>query len=110
MHKFAFAATGAAVAVAAGLVGLAGPAAAEDGHNAVITRPTTAYEHATNQSAPVFTNLKAGREVTALCFTEGQELNGNQNWFRISLTAVPDGNTAFVHRDAISVGSAIRHC
>lgn len=30
-------------------------------------------------------------------------MNNNPYWFRISLTPTPDGNTAFVHRDAISV-------
>ena len=117
MRKSIFAAAGAAVVVA-GLVGLAAPAAAqtsstatEIGHTAYITKPTTGYQHADNRSAPVFTNLASGQEVTALCFTEGQQLNGNHYWFRISMTPEPNGNTAFVHRDAISVnGADVRHC
>ena len=32
-------------------------------------------------------------------------MNGNPYWFRISKTATPDGNTAFVHKDAISVSN-----
>jgi hypothetical protein len=117
MRKSVYAAAGAAGAVAA-IVGLAGPAAAqtsaaatEIGHTAYITKPTTAYQHADNRSAPFFTNLTPGQEVTALCFTEGQQLNGNPYWFRISTTPEPNGNTAFVHRDAISVnGGDVRHC
>jgi hypothetical protein len=116
MRKFVVVA-GAAVVVA-GLVGLAGTAAAdtgstaaEAGQRAYITQGTTGYQHADNRSAPMFTNLKPGQEVTALCFTEGQQLNGNHYWFRISMTPEPNGNTAFVHRDAISVnGGDVRHC
>ena len=75
-----------------------------------ITRPTTGYQHPTNQSAPVLTGLKQGQSVTALCFAEGQVVNDNPYWFRISTTPTPEGNTAFVHRDAISVGPDLRHC
>ena len=32
-------------------------------------------------------------------------MDGNPYWFRISKTPKPDGNTAFVSKDAISVGS-----
>lgn len=111
MRRMVLAATGAAVAVA-GIVGFAGSAsAAESGHPAYISKPTTAYQHADKGSAPVFTNLQPGQEVTALCFTEGQLVNGNHNWFRISLTPEPQGNTGFVHRDAIGgVSPDLRHC
>ena len=110
MRKMILTAVGAAVAVA-GLAGFAGTAAAETGHPAYIAKPTTAYQHADNNSAPVFTNLQPGQEVTALCFTEGQAIDGNHNWFRISLTPDPQGKTAFVHRDAIGgVPTELRHC
>jgi hypothetical protein len=98
-------AAGAAVAVA-GLVALAGPAAAETGTQAIITQPTTGYQWPTKQSPPVMTGLTQGQEVTALCFTdEGDKVNGNPYWFRISKTATPDGNTAFVPKDVISVSN-----
>jgi hypothetical protein len=113
MRKIFLAATGAAVVVA-GLVGFGGSAtAAEAGHPAHIKAPTTAYQDANTQSGAVFTNLKPNQPVTALCFTEGQEINGNQNWFRISLTPDPQGKTGFVHRDAISVEARpdeMKHC
>ncbi|WP_103380553.1 hypothetical protein [Pseudonocardia dioxanivorans] len=111
MRTSLLAAVGAAVAVA-GLVGFAGTAAAaEAGHPAYIKAPATAYQHADNRSAPIFTNLKPGQQVTALCFTEGQTVDGNHNWFRISLTPDPQGSTGFVHRDAISVSAPdLRHC
>ncbi|MCE3554719.1 hypothetical protein LWC33_25085 [Pseudonocardia sp. RS11V-5] len=113
MRKIFLAASGAAVAVV-GLVGFAAPAtAAEAGHPAYIKAPTTAYQNSNNQSGAVFTNLKPNQQVTALCFTEGQEIDGNHNWFRISLTPDPQGKTGFVHRDAISVDASpdeMKHC
>ncbi|ODV03306.1 MAG: hypothetical protein ABT15_23240 [Pseudonocardia sp. SCN 73-27] len=111
MRKTILAATGAAVAVA-GLVAFAGSAsAAETGHNAWIKAPTTAFQYPDTDSSPVWTNLQPEQQVTALCFTEGEVIGGNHNWFRISLTPEPKGETAFVHRDAISVGTNdLRHC
>jgi hypothetical protein len=111
--KLVAGAAGVAVAVA-GLVGLAGPAAAaaEAGSPAVITQPTTGYQWPTKQSPPVMTGLERGQEVTALCFTDdGDPVNGNRYWFRISKTATPDGNTAFVPKDTISVpDTTLTHC
>jgi hypothetical protein len=105
MRKLIAGAAGAAVAVA-GLVALAGPAAAETASTATITKPTTGYLWPTKDSAAVYTGLVADQQVTALCFTDrGDEVDGNPYWFRISKTAKPDGNTAFVSKDAISVGS-----
>ena len=105
MRKLIAGAAGAAVAVA-GLVALAGPAAAETGTTGIITKPTTGYQWPTKESPAVITGLTAGQEVTTLCFTDsGAEVDGNPYWFRISKTATPDGNTAFVPREAISVGS-----
>jgi hypothetical protein len=111
MRKKVLVAAGAAVGVA-GLVGFAAPAsAAEAGHPAWIKAPATAYQHADKGSAPVFTNLQPDQQVTALCFTEGQLIDGNHNWFRISLTPDPKGVTGFVHKDAISVGTSnLPHC
>ena len=105
MRKFIAGAAGAAVAVA-GLLALAGPAAAETGTTGIITKPTTGYQWPTKESPAVMTGLDPGQEVTAFCFTDsGAEVNGNPYWFRMSKTAKPDGNTAFVHRDEISVGN-----
>jgi hypothetical protein len=96
-------AAGAAVAVA-GLLALAGPAAAGTGTTGTITKPTTGYQWPTKESPAVMTGLAQGQKVTALCFTdEGAEVDGNPYWFRISKTATPDGNTAFVPKDAIHV-------
>jgi hypothetical protein len=105
MRKLIAGAAGAAVAVA-GLVALAGPAVAETGTTGIIIKPTTGYQWPTKESPAVITGLAPGQEVTALCFTDsGAEVNGNPYWFRISKTATPDGNTAFVPKDAISVSN-----
>jgi len=114
MRKIVLAATGAAVAVA-GIIGLAGPAAAgpaaETGTTATITTHTTGYQWPSKQSPAVITGLTPGQQVTALCFTdEGEHVNGNPYWFRISQTATPNGNTAFVPREAISVSNDIPNC
>jgi hypothetical protein len=101
MRKLIAGAAGAAVAVA-GLVALAGPAAAETGTTGFITKPTTGYLWPTKESPAVITGLTPGQEVTALCFTDnGAEVDGNTYWFRISKTAKPDGNTGFVPQNAI---------
>jgi hypothetical protein len=110
MRKIILAATGAVVAVA-GIVGLAGPAAAETGTTATITMHTTGYQWPTKQSPAAITGLTPGQQVTALCFTDdGEPVNGNPYWFRISKTATPDGNTAFVPREAISVSNNVPNC
>src|SRR3954453_4919553 len=101
MRKLIAGAAGAAVAVA-GLLALAGPAAAETGTKGFIIKPTTAYLWPTKDSTAVITGLTPGQEVTALCFTDdGDEVDGNPYWFRISKTGKPDGNTGFVSKDAI---------
>jgi hypothetical protein len=112
MRKIIFAAAGAAVAVA-GLVGLAGPAFAADetGTTATITKHATGYQWPSMQSPPVMTGLTPGQQVTAFCFTDkGDVVNDNPYWFRISKTATPDGNTAFVPREAISVTGNVPNC
>ena len=63
------------------------------------------------QSPPVMTGLTPGQQVTAFCFTDkGDVVNDNPYWFRISKTATPDGNTAFVPREAISVTGDVPNC
>jgi hypothetical protein len=101
MRKLITGAAGAAVAVA-GLVALAGPAAAETGTTGFIIKPTTGYLWPTKESPAVITGLAQGQEVTAHCFTDdGDEVDGNAYWFRISKTAEPGGTTGFVPKDAI---------
>ena len=75
-------------------------------HVGYIKQPTTSYQYPTNQSSPVKFGLKPGQQVDVVCFTEGQELNGNHYWFRI----VDSGTPSFVHRDAISPGYGMPHC
>jgi hypothetical protein len=86
------------------MLGLAGTASAAEA-NSVITRSTTSYSSPSNQSAPGLP-LTAGTLVDTVCFTEGQTLNGNHYWFRIQL----DGTSSYVHRDAITPPTGLRHC
>src|SRR5947209_412912 len=72
------------------------------GFPATISKPTTAYQWPTKDSPAVITGLAKDQQVTAHCFAEGDVVDGNQYWFRISLTPDPQGNTGFVHRGAIS--------
>jgi hypothetical protein len=78
---------------------------AED-HIGYITQATTSYVYPTNQSTPVHYGFKAGDQVVVRCFTEGQELQGNHYWFRIT----KDGNLGFVHRSAMATATGIPHC
>ncbi len=116
MRRIALVATGAAAAVTGVLLGAgtaaAAPAAGTETQSATayIIHPTTGYSSPSNQSVPVLTGLNADQKVTALCFTEGQVLGGNHYWFRVSTTPQPDGNTGFVHKEAISVQGDLRHC
>jgi hypothetical protein len=97
-------ATAVSAIVAAGLVGLAGTADAS-GTNAVIKQPTWSYTSPSTDSVRVQA-LHQGERVEALCLTEGQERNGNFNWFRIK-GSESDG---YVHRDAISAPTTLPHC
>ena len=100
--------TGAAVAVAGlAVIGLAGTAAAATGSTGWITHPTTSYTSPSKQSQPL-AQLGQGTPVEALCYTKGEIVNGNPNWFRIA----EDGESlGFVHRDAIGgVPGDLRHC
>jgi hypothetical protein len=91
------------IAVVAG-VALAGVADASTS-TGVITRPTTSYSSPSNVSVPV-RSLAQGTHVDAVCFTEGQTIDGNHNWFRI----IGDGGSSYVHRSAISADPDLRHC
>jgi hypothetical protein len=92
-----------ATAAAAGVAGLATTAhAAEAG---LITRPTTSYSSPSQATMPVH-SLRPGDQVETLCFTEGQSVNGNAYWFRISR----NGDSGYVHRDAMIPPTELRHC
>lgn len=96
---------GAAVGLASvGVLALAGTAGASE-PTGVITHSTTSYSSPSNQTAPV-RSLAQGTPVDALCFTQGQDLNGNHYWFRIA----EEQGTSFVHRDAISVNPNLPKC
>jgi len=97
----AAAAGGVAIASSVG----AGSGTAESvGH---IKAPTSSYTSPSNQSSPVHFNLKPGTPVHIRCFTEGQDIHGQHNWFRIGV----DGKLGFVHRDTIAPGTnEIPHC
>jgi hypothetical protein len=92
---------------AVGVVGLAGVAGAAEyaDPTGLIIAPATSYSSPSNQSGPI-RSLSPGTGVRTVCFTEGQTLVGNHNWFRISEA---DGS-GYVHRSAISVAPGLRHC
>lgn len=92
----------------AGAAGIAN-AASTSGITATptITKNTTAYELPTELS-PTVQTLPAGTQVDALCWVNGQELDGNSFWFRVSDDGARPG---FVHRAAISgVSGDLEHC
>ncbi len=100
--------TATGVIAAAGMLTLAGTAAA-DSNNSVITRATTAYT-SPSQNSEAVASLEAGTPVQSLCYTEGQRVDGTSTWFRISTDGDgrPDG---FVNRSAIDgAQSALPHC
>jgi hypothetical protein len=96
----------AAALLAVGAAHTANAQSAPAGHVGYIKQPTTSYQYPTNQSSPVKFGLTPGQQVDVVCFTEGQELNGNYYWFRI----VESGTPSFVHRDAIAPGHGMPHC
>ena len=65
----------------------------------------TTYTSPSNASIPVH-HLKPGDEVETYCFRQGQVLNGNPYWFAINT----GGETAYVHKDSISVPDGVLHC
>ena len=96
----------AAALLAVGAAHTANAQSSSADHVGYIKQPTTSYQYPTNQSSPVKFGLKPGQQVDVVCFTEGQELNGNYYWFRI----VDSGTPSFVHRDAIAPGDGMPHC
>ena len=101
----ALAIAGATVGIAAaGLLVTAGSASA-DSPSGVITKPTTSYSSPSNKTVPV-QSLPQGTLVDVACFTEGQVLDGNHYWFRLT----GDEGHGYVHRSAISVAPDVRHC
>jgi len=90
-----------------GVVGLSTAAHADPagGTNAVIKQSTWSYTSPSTDSTRVQA-LHQGERVVALCTTEGQNRNGNFNWFRIK-GSESDG---YVHRDAISAPTDLPHC
>jgi hypothetical protein len=52
--------------------------------------------------------LKQDQKVLVVCFIEGQEVNGNNVWFRIG----QDGKLGFIPRDVVNGvnPSALKHC
>jgi hypothetical protein len=103
--RILFAAAGGLATV--GLVGLAGVAGAAEHADptGLILAPTNSYSAPTNQS-PAVKALSPGTGVQVVCHTEGQTVDGNPNWFRIS----PADGSGFVHRSAISVAPVLPHC
>jgi hypothetical protein len=91
-----------AVAATAGTASAAEEVAGKPG---TIIGYATSYTSPSNTSIPVH-HLKPGTNVETMCFREGQVLNGNPYWFLIKY----DGQTAYVHRDAISAPHDLRHC
>ena len=99
MRKTVLLAGGIAVA-AASLVALTCTANASDNSNngGMIKQPTMSYTSPSNTSQPV-QRLIPGQPVDVVCVTNGQTINGNSYWARIS----SDGLGAFVHRDAVHI-------
>jgi hypothetical protein len=109
MTRAALLGLGAACVAAIGVVGLAGPATAAESSSLVgtIKQRTTSYVSPSNQTTPIHTSLLEGMQVETVCFTDqGQALDGNPYWFRVS----KDGTSGYVHRDAISVGNDLPNC
>ena len=106
MRKTVLLAGGVAVA-AASLVALACTANASDsGDGGMIKQPTMSYTSPSNQSTPVHANLSRGTPVDVVCVAEGQLINGNSYWARIN----SDGQTGFVHRDAVHIPIGTPSC
>jgi len=106
MRKTVLLAGGITVA-AASLVALACTANASDsGDGGMIKQPTMSYTSPSNQSTPVHANLSRGTPVDVVCVAEGQLVNGNSYWARIN----SDGQTGFVHRDAVHIPLGTPSC
>ena len=99
MRKTVLLAGGIAVA-GASLVALACTANASDSSRdgGMIKQPTMSYTSPSSTSQPV-QRLSPGTPVDIVCVSDGQTINGNSYWARIS----SDGLGAFVHRDAVHI-------
>ena len=104
MNKLIAVAALATFGVIAGVAGTANASTAEVA-TGTIKAYATSYTASSNESIPVH-HLQPGAQVDTYCFREGQVLNGNPYWFVIR----KDGETAHVHRDAISAPPDLRHC
>lgn len=87
-----------------GAIGSAEATTTSEPVTGVIKGFATAYSSPSEESARMY-HLQAGTEVDTYCYREGQVLNGNPLWFIINV----DGDSAYVHRDLISV-DAVPHC
>lgn len=85
-------------------IGTAEAATSSEPVTGVIKGFATTYSSPSNESARMY-HLQAGTQVDTYCYREGQVLNGNPLWFVINV----DGDTAYVHRDLISVDD-VPHC
>ena len=95
------------VVAGAALLGAAGTATAAE-PNAFIQHPASSYNapNAPRQDTVRVDTFLAGEKVEALCFTEGEAVDGNPIWFRIEQNGEYRG---FVHRDG-GVPTDLRHC
>jgi len=99
----------AAVSTIAGVgavAGLAGNAGATSTLIGTIKQPTTSFTSPSAKSRPVHLNLQPNEKVDTHCFREGEVVNGNAYWFIIE----KDGETGYVHQNAISVSEELPHC
>jgi hypothetical protein len=107
-------ATIALVTIAAVLSGVVVAANTANAHSApgeqigYLKRATTSYQEPSNRSIPVHFGLKQDQKVLVVCFIEGQEVNGNNVWFRIG----QDGKLGFIPRDVVNGVNpdALKHC
>jgi hypothetical protein len=95
-----------AAVTGAALLGAAGTAVAAES-NAWVTHAASSF-NAPREDAVRVDTFVGGEQVEALCFTEGQVVDGNPIWFRIEQNGEYRG---FVHRDALGgVPTDLRHC
>jgi hypothetical protein len=109
--------TGVVIAVAAvGVLGIASTASAAgiDGTagtppgNSTIKKETTSFNAPSTQSLRVDT-LHRGDQVDAVCYREGQKIDGSAYWFKIDKND-ENHTMSYVHLDAISAPKDLPHC
>jgi hypothetical protein len=88
------------------VAGLAADAGATTTYTGTIKQPTTSFVAPSRTTAPVHYNLQANEQVETHCFREGDVINGSPYWFIIE----KNGQTGYVHLDAISVSQELPHC